>query len=476
MSLVGYQLTYNGVPLDILRPSVERTHIYSEDGTTYLYTRWVFDGDFAYNPQAVCFNAFALPDTKLLPVVSDNNIRDILRQSRQRLTFSVGGTILLQTPRNSNAVDGNNNPIPEQTDAKNGPLVERCNIRHIMGVKTMMVDFRVVAHVNECAPGTSTVRRSPLLSHRWTQTETIDDDYYSVVVTEGTCVFRSDELMSLGPFPANDPAVSTTLPWPRFPDQFRADLFHPIPNYFKRSPIQVTPHSDGVTYSYRFTDTQKPTRGPSDQHCTRMEAYVTGFWSQESFFDNVTAPLEPHYKHHVLVRAWGDMFTTRIALQNNCMAVIGGTIGFGDKIGVSTEFFCSHDVVGHFVQMEMTINSGLVQGGTGVDVSIPFATFPFTNIDASKETISSTLRDGNLRAPVIGLHDTTFNSPIPPPSGDGKSRGSYRGNIVSQALQLALCGPPSATPTITPPGIPGSGLNLQLNPNADTVQARPLYY
>ncbi len=122
-------------------------------------------------------------------------------------------------------------------DAKNGPFPQVCEVTRIHGTKTWMVHFKVVTYVNECQ---NPRERNPLVAHRWTRYEDVDQDYFSVVTTQGVAAFRVDELIRLG----------------KYPDQYRQDLFHAIPKNFKRESVFVEPSSDGCSVTYRIVDRQ----------------------------------------------------------------------------------------------------------------------------------------------------------------------------------------------------------------------------
>ena len=497
----GYYLSYNKVELELTSGSkISREHIYSEDDTTYLYTRWTFDGNFLYNPMVNSFDDLENRTPGVLPTNSDVNIRDALRSQRRQLVYGIpspdpllGIDVLLETPAEGFV-----------TDAYNGPRVLRCNIIQTHGVKTFICDIMIVAHVNECGEDDDG-NRNVLLSHRWKRTETVDEDYFSTIITEGQAIFRSDFLMDSA-FPPGNP---NNLPWPTFPDQFRKDLFHPIPNMFKRDAIEVSPDPDGVTYNYRVVDKQKAVRGPAYQlpgqgspvspgGVTRIEAYHTSFYSHESIFRTMDPfASTSQYKNHVIARVWGNGLFARMSLQKFAIGVVLGTINEGAR-GTSSEFFISHCLSGSFVQCELTtsegfgrrlldIANGIFSGQGTPPTGMEKVTSSFNRVWRNNQTISLTENiQGYGRVvhyPIIGQAANGTNGQLPAPPGDGKSRGGWIGNLVAQALSGRCRIPPS------PPKVTTINSNVQtysggyntlpsansLNPPLDRVRVINLY-
>src|SRR2546430_1159929 len=106
-------LIYNGIELQPIRThEISRDEIYSDDGTTYLYTKWHFDVFCIYNPGTTSYDfvnrpasigthpsvAPGLPvaqaDKKPAPI-TDIAVRSFLRVPRATFTYKVGDTVLL---------------------------------------------------------------------------------------------------------------------------------------------------------------------------------------------------------------------------------------------------------------------------------------------------------------------------------------------------------------------------------------------
>jgi len=228
---------------------------------TYLYTRHTFDFTCIFNPSQTSYELGPngvprLPNTReadgsivnprdlenavmgggpgRLPTLTDKAIRNYLQPARgdrsylgpmkrepRKLIYKFGPHTLLETPA-----------AGFDTDANNGPIVEKCDVVQTIGVRTFIIHMRIVACVNECN------QNIPLLSHVWRRQVEYDGDGYASVATQGTAVFRSDVLRKLG----------------TFPDKYRRDFMHPVADRQRREYIRITAEEDGVTYHYETMD------------------------------------------------------------------------------------------------------------------------------------------------------------------------------------------------------------------------------
>jgi hypothetical protein len=274
------RIIYDGIELQIVHTNeISRESVYSEDGIDYLYTKWIIDVICQFNPGATSYNQPGISGGNLntlrptpqfgnTPAWTDISIRHVLSQPRKALMVISGNLFVLRSP----ATGLTTGSIPILPDAAQGPFPRVFDVKQLHGDRTWAVHFRVETAVNEC-PQNSDVTESQaatqrvILSHRWKKYLTTDDDYLATVVTEGTAVFRSDVLADLG----------------TFPDNYRLQLFAQVPPNFQRGPIHVIPESDGVTFHYQTTDTEKAFNTGTGCPATRIEAYQTsGFVDNQS--------------------------------------------------------------------------------------------------------------------------------------------------------------------------------------------------
>ena len=290
-------ITYNSVPLHIIATKeISRHHVLSEDKTTYLWTEWIFDVVTQLNQATIGFllNRIVPPSNPLAPpgpsvtnnpAIIDPFIRQILTMPRRSLVFSQSsdGTtwnVVLNVPNNPanltgplippgqvdpNAGNIGGSGVGQLTDCQNGPVVEDFSLVRDHSGTTWMVKLRLVTRVRECVftPGSGSII-NPIISHRWTRRVDTDEESLSFVETSGEVIFDSAWLLALG----------------TFPDQYRPDLFQPIPPNCQRQNIVVEQDSDGVTYHYSFRDQE---RHFNTLPAVKIQAFKTSGFSQQGF-------------------------------------------------------------------------------------------------------------------------------------------------------------------------------------------------
>lgn len=364
-------LNYRDIDMNIVHArQIARDAVFSDDKTTYLYTRWTFDVDCVWNPADVAW-AGGGPAFGSSPTVTDREIRHRLLQPRGTLIFTVGTGAGAETLLRC--------PTPPYTiDLENGPVVESCTVQQIHGTKTFAISIRIRCAVNECTYNTQV---PVLLSHRWRRYCDIDQDYFTTITTEGEAIFRVDELVRLG----------------RFPAEYRTDLMHAPPHNFKRESTMVDPSPDGTRVRYRTVDRELAyTLGPANP-ATRIECYVTnghgspsgitalaegvadlfgalpgmvsslasGGFSAGAGSAGGTATgmissgirrLTPSWHQHILCRAWGHKNSRKRDLMAMGMAVV---LRHMLTFMRNSEIVVTFDVAGRFVEISMNRKTGL---------------------------------------------------------------------------------------------------------------------
>src|SRR5678816_676709 len=271
-------VVYRGISLEIVNTREHRREIVnSPDGTTYLWTKWTFDFDCRYHIRATSYTEFPVAGSPLgavaaipgrSPFQTDTVLRKYLSQHRGVLRVDTGGGRLLTSPATGFGLDANN-----------GPIVEACNVERVLGDKQFLVRLRITTCINECDRNVTASANpdytniNPVVSHRWSRREDVDQDHYSTIVTEGEVIFRSDWLNRLG----------------TFPDAYRRDFAHPIPNNYQRDTISVEPTSGGNGAKYIVVDKEKPFNFGDQCPATRIEAYQTAFCSVQGAVDTMLA-------------------------------------------------------------------------------------------------------------------------------------------------------------------------------------------
>lgn len=426
-------LTYAGIPLGDLRVLDYRADVLTEgEGKTYLGTRYTLSVRGTYNPRTVAWTqSLHNPPVAVVGTLAPTTevaLRHVLSQPRQALVYQVGSQEVLRSPPYVDPV------APVETfggDIENGPwpVVRRIDTRH-GAVKTFVVDFTVTTTLNEC----NRFYESPsaLLSHRWQETHTLDQDYFETRVIQGRAIFRADRLRWL------DAQA----------DDYRAWLLNACPIDFKRAQLEVRQSDDGRILEYQITDRMRPlniSRHGWAANVTRIEAYEIQTVGQagledtalntagifvgglDSFMDIVSVARKalPTTTVTVVVRVWGNRYSNRQQLAWAAITVAKARkeLTAAWKIATSVDGQMTYDLAGKFVELRCKMSRG------------PFtSTFGgFWNIPPAPANDSS--------APILKAgHEANRGPP-----NDGGSRGDYLKHMVPAALQ-APCQVPARPP------------------------------
>lgn len=400
------KLIYNGLTLSHVRTnSFSRQPVFS-DGGDYLFTHFVLDVSAIINPQA---GAYAIDeDGKVVPLpgssatLTDRTIRHYLLQPRRQLVFMmVDGDLLLVSPQKR---PGNKGYYP--MDANNGPLPRVHNITRIDGDHTFHVNFGVETWLNECPNSDSSPVRA-LLSNRFSQQHSVDDQFMTQIVTSGQAFFRSDVLEQAG----------------EVADSYRRQCLPPVPLGFKRvsMTVAVTPQRNVLTYTcvdqQRFFDIgdTNPLLGGSG--ITDVDAKF-----QTSTVSNEGGVAGGRSVAQVSVRVRGVKESSTWILTQKAFQIAGAKLPL-DKMPVSGTLS----------------NISLTQDLTGRDVSLNIQMM----LPPSQVGKLGVLNTDILRVEDI-FKDEVFGK-NPAPYNDGGSRGSYNREILTSKLKdaCASVGKPS---------------------------------
>jgi hypothetical protein len=289
-------IRYNGIDLEVVRlVNLERVPVYSDDQTTYLFTRTTVHVLALINEAATSYQLSAalrapggrcerdVGHVPASPVETNIAILQALQQPRRKLVISFDSKrfpanlfgaqipapppeILLECPKPG-----------EEVDSHEGPLPQLFNVNRAIGNRSMMVEWAVVCFVRECDDCNSETYTVPdkngtrvpkkvFASNRFSMSQTVDGNFATTRVVHGKAVFDSAALRKAG--------VPT-------PDVLRSQLGIPVPAGFKREQIEVDLDADGLTVSYAFIDVEK------------MVSY------DDQRFDPKLGKLRPRYVTHV---------------------------------------------------------------------------------------------------------------------------------------------------------------------------------
>lgn len=145
-------------------------------------------------------------------------------------------------PPDPNMIDLISPTAGRPCDCKNGPIPRLFGVTMASGdANTLLVDWGCETYVNE-AQENNVSPSGGLLSNRFSQVHSVDDNGYTTLTTHGVAIFRTDFIYGVGINPDSD----------------RAILFLPIPQGFRRVIDFVEPRPDVTGIEYQYRDTQVP--------------------------------------------------------------------------------------------------------------------------------------------------------------------------------------------------------------------------
>lgn len=381
-------IEYGGVELEIVQTNgIYRDAVYTPDGQTFLYYRWLIDVWGVLNNSATSYQFQEQKDVNPTavkgesPYQTDNALVRALRRPRQKLELREEGAVnalLIFDPES-------------KCDAKGGPFPKLFHVRKINGVKTILVHFAVMTYQTQNVEDGKPL----LLSHRWEMTEDTDENHFPTRDVTGYAIFDQGALLGHrigeGGLAVDDPLTV---------DQMRRQLFHPIPKPWRRTHIRVKVDSDGNTLRYSFTDHLDPIHW-GRINATRVKAYHTSQAMVPSRGENAAKYLIqemvpgvmgginslrgfggaaggiaaqaggvgrtilrgiPLEVEHVNVQVWGDYDSSRVSLLGMATGIGIGRLNYY----ATRQAFVPHhemrimrELTGKYVEFDMTMSVGV---------------------------------------------------------------------------------------------------------------------
>jgi hypothetical protein len=395
------QLSYNGVSMQVVTVvSWKMEPVYTDGGEDALYTHHVLHVRGILAPAPLPIQAASAIPT----------IKQALLTPRKTLSYALGGVVLLQSPSLVGAV----------VDAKNGPHPIACNIVDIRGPASAIIEFVIETWVVDCSSGPSA-----LLGQRWEMSEDLDELFYSTRTINGYAVFRTDALLTSG----------------NNPDYFRARLFHPIPDGYKRVGVDVSVSEDNTRVSYQITDEQQTLSLGQTNPVAKIEGeYEVGTTSplKGALFATSWATIS--------VRVWGQRTSTRDDLVS-ALGIAIAAYGFPGNVGWTitvaqpgVHVRLSVDIVGKYAECEVGWNAGsaaavvVIDAAAALEAKLGKPSLPANQLFFFPEDL-----DG-MGKMVAGT--------CPQPLGAKGSRTDSLIGLIAQALR----DPCAASPLATNPG------------------------
>ncbi len=432
----GTQFVARTVTLDIARINrFEPRAVYDPSETDLLYTHFLIDVDFVFNPFSTSSNLFNnLPNDNprinpgFDPFTSEADLRQFLMTPRGRLLLSVGGLTLDSSPRNFAVRPAGGRNIPT-VDARNGPRPISCPCESVHGVKTIKGRYVIETWVAEADPS-----YGAMLSNRWSVEQNVDTDNFMLTSkhVEGLAIFRSDVL-----------AVEGVKP-----DDFRNRLGHPIRNGVMRKNIQVKAEPDGLQIRYSFDDEEQVTNLNPAYGIVKAEIFqeIDAAWnlgfSGVASIDAVFGML-PEGGQNYTVRLWGKRSTTRRQLglaASNVLArlapksVLNGIPAVRGGIAPNHSWSVRMDQMGRFIDVTAGFRVSGYVGGVAALIAAP--------------SLQTTLVSPDPPWPedIGDVGSTNILPNIAPPASTGM-RGGFLEAMVAQVLTFAGQYPPLPPPS-----------------------------
>lgn len=375
--------------LKILRTkSITREAVPSDDGSEHGYIRWVFDVECWYHNLATSTSLSGFPQDNNPPARTDiGTLHSRLMAKRRRFVYYHVGSETAPQPMELLRCPANGYNV----DSKNGPNPLRCDIVAITN-KTFKVNYVLECHTGPCADNNAPA----IVWHRWSESHDIDRQARTVRSVQGAVQFRSDALSRAG----------------SRPDNFRDELFHPIPNRCVRENIKTQASSDGLQLVYSFQDREEFLLVGSQSAVRKAEVFVTSMGQLGKATKGIGGC-------SVLVRLWGanlDKYDGMDSMQYLTILAMGvaaaklkqNNLVLTDSISVTQVF---HE---RFVELQATAMTA--PDAVAQEDIFSFVTRPLYN-------------NGQLPAFIIG-DPNKF-----PGFRAGDSRGTYVGIVAAAALR-----------------------------------------
>lgn len=292
------RLQYGNLFLDVVKFNSFETRAVHDANQKLLYLHVRVDVTAVFNPyvtasvggQSRSRDPGQVGDVAAVSIAA---MRQSLLTPRQQLTITIGDNTILRSPLTINGQAG-------ACDCNGGPLPLSCDVQSFQGTRSALVRWVVETWVDETAnaPGAR-------ISHVWSASEDLTEDYRTVINISGRIVLRRD-LLTLASLNA---------------DSFRRIAVHPIPAGFQRKKLEVTASEDGVALSYQITDEEQQWGLKPEKGIVRLEgnSYTDFDWSSGKFGAAFLGL--PRLFTGIQVRLWGVRSLTRTQMYKRLIEV-----------------------------------------------------------------------------------------------------------------------------------------------------------
>lgn len=267
-------------------------------------------------------------------------LMDKLSTPRRSLEYKIGSVTMITHPGG--------------LDAKLGPIPDKPKI-HEVNTGVFLVEFGVRCFQVRC--DTDCEERDPVVSLRWTQTESFDENWYSRLTTQGRLIVRSDLLQSA--------------------DSFRPQATPPILPDYRRVSSRYTLSPDGTQLEFQFEDQEVDRLPPLGATKASGKFTVTSPKPGIARFGQVDIHLEGPKgtsRKQLLIRAmamgYSKLLSERFFTENQSLPIIWGAFKedlFEPAVDVSMQGLLAPIVGGSY----LAATSGIFAGTPGDNTPPP---------------------------------------------------------------------------------------------------------
>jgi hypothetical protein len=414
------QVLYNGILLDMC----ENKGWVSDseyNGPDYLMTKHTLTVASVINPYATAYTAtptqnpgaaansttgpywFPTPSPGTSPMVTAFHLQQQLQVPRKLLWISMPACSTVFFPENAA-----NGDVPTQyndfmnsfvVDPRNGPFPRRVIVKEMIGAQTFTCDFTIEFYTIRSPKTTPNV----VLSHRWTQEDSIDLPHYLTRrTTRGRVILRTDSAID-------------NLVWV---DDFRDAICMPIIPNCQRTHVDVAVSEDGSTAQYTLVDEEKlmnlrryvTAMGVTDIQCTHSSevskpsgdevlmraagAFTYGAGQGAAFGGSILPgtglaggllfgaiqvgltclQMLPRCTHTIVCRVFGNQVSMRKQMESLGLGIAVERLKQALDLSICSTFvMLTHDTMGKYVEVTIRAKEGVgnVIQRTGLALQVP---------------------------------------------------------------------------------------------------------
>lgn len=279
-------LTYNGITLPFTKTNgIEFRPQRSDDGMDYLYTKGSFDVRAVVSADQFAAQYPGKTATEIMSQVEHK-----LNQPRKEFHYAVNGQDLVA--------------LPAGPDAANGPFGLGVSVQEVNGSECYIINFKIEVAFIQCPDPPGNPQPTSLwVSHRWTESQDIDQAAFSTITRRGKIVARGDMTSNA--------------------DQLRGLIAPTLGDGFLRESAHYELASDGLSLVYTFVDKEVYLQPPG-----LIDSVDDAYRAEGSYTQSSTDGAVSYGECHV--RLWGAKNTSKTDLMRQAIVMCMAKLEAGD--------------------------------------------------------------------------------------------------------------------------------------------------